>query len=134
MTDPCGTGGVVRDFDRLGDQAGRHHRRKQKDNRGTLRCLVPPGWATPKEDKGADDRADTGADTSAAINALQAEWTLGLRRRITRLDVWKQLPSGVQQDVTLRIDGDDPCEPRIAISRHRNGTREWGGSRFCRMV
>ena len=45
----------------------RHRWRKQKDNRGTLRCLVPPEWATGK-DKGADD----GADTSAAINALQA--------------------------------------------------------------
>jgi hypothetical protein len=41
------------------------------------------------------------------------------------LDVWKQLPSGVQQGVTLGIDGDDPCEPRIAIFRRRNGTREW---------
>ena len=50
----------------------RHHWRKPKDNHGTLRCLVPPEWATPKPDKGADDRADTGADTSAAINSLQA--------------------------------------------------------------
>ena len=50
----------------------RHHWRKPKDNHGILRCLVPPEWATPKPDKGADDRADTGADTSAAINSLQA--------------------------------------------------------------
>ena len=49
----------------------RHRWRKQKDNRGTLRCLVPPEWATGK-DKRVDDGADAGADTSAAINALQA--------------------------------------------------------------
>ena len=48
----------------------RHHWRKQKDNRGTVRCLVPPEWSTPKRDKGADARADVGADARADISGV----------------------------------------------------------------
>ena len=48
----------------------RHHWRKQKDNRGTLRCLVPPEWSIPKRDKGVDDRADLGADARADISGI----------------------------------------------------------------
>ena len=35
---------------------------QQKDNRGTVRCLVPPEWANPKAEAQAFLSADEGAD------------------------------------------------------------------------
>jgi hypothetical protein len=43
----------------------RHRWRRQKDNRGTLRILVPPDWAVGRDrgtDKGTDQGMDTGTD------------------------------------------------------------------------
>jgi hypothetical protein len=53
----------------------RHHWRKQKDNRGTLRCLVPADFIGPQPGVRADTRtvarADAGADLSAVSQAYQ---------------------------------------------------------------
>jgi hypothetical protein len=54
----------------------RHRWRKQKDNRGTLRCLVPTEFTNPNRDTGAVAAADGGVDASAAIAALQAAVTM----------------------------------------------------------
>jgi hypothetical protein len=44
---------------------GRHGWRKQKDNRGTLRILVPPDWAKAPN-KGTDSATNTGTERGAA--------------------------------------------------------------------
>jgi hypothetical protein len=54
----------------------RHRWRKQKDNRGTLRCLVPTEFTNPSRDTRAVTTADGGVDASAAIAALQAAVTM----------------------------------------------------------
>jgi hypothetical protein len=58
----------------------RHRWRKQKDNRGTLRCLVPADFIGPQPSLRAVSRADAGveagADLSAAIATLQSAVTL----------------------------------------------------------
>jgi hypothetical protein len=40
-------------------------------------------------------------------------------------DVCEQLPRQLKLDVKLAIDGDDPCEPRVAIFTCRSDGREW---------
>jgi hypothetical protein len=68
----------------------RHRWRKQKDNRGTLRCLVPTEFTNPKPDTGAVAAADGRADASTAIAALQAAVTMlgdQLTHERTRADV-----------------------------------------------
>jgi hypothetical protein len=58
----------------------RHRWRKQRDNRGTVRCLVPIEFIGPQASIGADagavSRAEPRADLSAAIATLQAALTL----------------------------------------------------------
>jgi len=54
----------------------RHHWRKQRDNHGTLRCLVPADFIGPPPDLRADARADGRADLSAVITTLQAAVSL----------------------------------------------------------
>jgi chromosome segregation ATPase len=60
---------AVRGIDRTSalKLALRHKWRKQTDNRGTVRVLVPTDWAAP-----ADKRAAAGAEMSTAITALEA--------------------------------------------------------------
>jgi hypothetical protein len=60
----------------------RHQWRRQKDNRGVLRILVPAEWATSKDrgtdeatDKGPDTGTDEGTDIAHAISALQGALT-----------------------------------------------------------
>jgi chromosome condensin MukBEF ATPase and DNA-binding subunit MukB len=68
----------------------RHRWRKQKDNRGTLRCYVPSEFTNPNRDTGAVTTADGGVDASAAIAALQAAVTMlgdQLSHERTRADV-----------------------------------------------
>jgi hypothetical protein len=68
----------------------RHRWRKQKDNRGTLRCLVPMEFTNPKQDTGAVTTADGGVDAPAAVAALQAAVTMlgdQLSHERTRADV-----------------------------------------------
>ena len=45
--------------------------RRQKDNQGILRILVPAEWADPSQDKSADDTVDSPPDMSQTINALE---------------------------------------------------------------
>ena len=52
----------------------RHGWRKQKDNRGTLRCYVPAEFVAPKKDTRAVMAG--GAEASAAIAALQSAVTM----------------------------------------------------------
>jgi hypothetical protein len=56
----------------------RHRWRRQKDNRGVLRILVPAEWAVSRDkgtdeaaDKGTDTGTDEGTDIARAISALQ---------------------------------------------------------------
>jgi hypothetical protein len=75
----------------------RHRWRKQKDNRGTLRCLVPADFIGPQPSLRADtravsraDAAETGADLSAVIATLQTAVTLlgdQLAHERTRADI-----------------------------------------------
>ena len=65
----------IRDIDRHSavKVVTRHRWRRQKDNRGVLRILVPPEWAVSR-DKGTDQGTDTGTDMpvlQAAITSLQ---------------------------------------------------------------
>jgi hypothetical protein len=46
---------------------------RQKDNRGTVRILVPPEWADPSRDPPQDVSLDLSPDMSGTINALEAE-------------------------------------------------------------
>ena len=45
--------------------------RRQKDNQGVLRILVPGDWADPSGDKSPDDTMDSPPDISQAISALE---------------------------------------------------------------
>jgi len=45
--------------------------RRQKDNQGVLRILVPSEWADPSQDKSVDDTVDSPPDMSQAISALE---------------------------------------------------------------
>src|ERR1700722_18644029 len=62
----------------------RHRWRRQKDNRGVLRILVPLEWSAQRDkdrgidtvtDKGIDEGTDMGTDMSRAIITLQAAVT-----------------------------------------------------------
>ncbi len=67
----------------------RHGWRKQKDNRGTVRCLVPPEWASPKDTQAmasADERADTGADKSSEISFLRGAYEAALEAKKAQID------------------------------------------------
>ncbi len=71
----------------------RHGWRKQKDNRGTVRCLVPPEWISPKRDiqaiTSADERADVGADTgadkSSEVSFLRSAYETALEANTARI-------------------------------------------------
>ena len=70
----------IRDIDRhsAAKLVTRHRWRRQKDNRGVLRILVPPEWAVSR-DKGTDQ--GTGTDMpklQAAITSLQAAFEVAL--------------------------------------------------------
>ena len=84
----------------------RHRWRKQKDNRGTLRCLVPPEWATGK-DKRADEGSDTGADTSAAINALQAAMDTLLEAKDSLLEAKDSEIAGLKEAFEIALSAKD---------------------------
>jgi hypothetical protein len=45
--------------------------RRQKDNQGTVRVLVPAEWADPSHDKAQDDATDSAPDVAQAIGALE---------------------------------------------------------------
>ena len=73
----------------------RHGWRKQKDNRGLVRCLVPPEWTSSKRDMqaadlSADERAavgaDTGADKSSEISLLRSVYETALEATTARVD------------------------------------------------
>jgi hypothetical protein len=67
----------------------RHGWRKQKDNRGTVRCLVPPEWTNPKDTAAiasVDERADVGADKSFEISSLQSAYEAALRAKQAQID------------------------------------------------
>jgi len=73
----------------------RHGWRKQKDNRGLVRCLVPPEWTSAKRDMqaadlSADERAavgaDTGADKSSEISLLRSVYETALEATTARVD------------------------------------------------
>jgi hypothetical protein len=49
----------------------RHHWRRQRDNEGRVRALVPAAWATPETPVERDREPDSTADISRAISALQ---------------------------------------------------------------
>ena len=61
--------------------------RRQKDNQGTVRILVPPEWADssrePSPDPSRDPSLDTSADTPQTINALERE-AAALRETVNR--------------------------------------------------
>jgi hypothetical protein len=69
----------------------RHRWRRQKDNRGVLRILVPAEW-TASRDKGTDIATDRGTDTAAfetalaAIEAAHASEVTALRERLDAAD------------------------------------------------
>jgi len=68
----------------------RHGWRKQKDNRGTVRCLVPPEWINPKGDRqadtSADERVDIGADKSPEISFLRGAYEAALEANRAQID------------------------------------------------
>jgi hypothetical protein len=68
----------------------RHGWRKQKDNRGTVRCLVPPDWINLKGDRqvgtSADERADVGADKSSEISFLRGAYEAALEANKAQID------------------------------------------------
>jgi hypothetical protein len=66
----------IRDIDRHSavKLVTRHRWRRQKDNRGILRILVPPEWAASR-DKGTDKGTDPGTDRGTDIPTLQAAIT-----------------------------------------------------------
>jgi hypothetical protein len=68
----------------------RHGWRKQKDNRGMVRCLVPPEWINPKGDRqtdtSADERADIGADKSSEISFLRGAYETALEANKAQID------------------------------------------------
>lgn len=75
----------------------RHRWRKQKDNRGTLRCLVPTEFASPQRDTGAVTAAEGGAEASTAIAALEAAVRLlgdQLSHERTRADTVREAHAG----------------------------------------
>ena len=68
----------------------RHGWRKQKDNRGTVRCLVPPEWINPKGDRqadtSADERVDIRADKSSEISFLRGAYEAALEANRAQID------------------------------------------------
>lgn len=68
----------------------RHGWRKQKDNRGTVRCLVPPEWINSQGDRqagtSADERADVGADKSSEISVLRGAYEAALEANKAQID------------------------------------------------
>ena len=72
----------------------RHGWRKQKDNRGLVRCLVPPEWtsskrdmqADPSADERADAGADVGADKSSEVSLLRSVYETALEATTARVD------------------------------------------------
>ena len=74
----------------------RHRWRRQKDNRGVLRILVPSEWAAPKDkgtNRGTDQGTDMGSDMSRVVNALEAsvssltERALAAEKRADRAEI-----------------------------------------------
>lgn len=63
----------------------RHGWRKQKDNRGAVRCLVPPEFANARKDSRVDRTsgagADAGADKSSEISVLQFAYHAALEAK-----------------------------------------------------
>ena len=94
----------------------RHRWRKQKDNRGTLRCLVPPEWATGKDKR--DDGADAGADTSAAINALQAAMDTLLEAKDSEI-------AGLKEAFEIALSAKDSEIASACVSNSSAGWRIW---------
>jgi chromosome segregation ATPase len=93
VADLCGTGGDPRDRSTQRRQAGhpaklvtRHRWRRQKDNRGVLRILVPTDWATSK-DKGTDRATDTAPDLGTDRNERIAQAEARVDEANKRADV-----------------------------------------------
>ena len=124
MADPCGTGGVARYLDRLGDQAGPASPLEEAEGQPwhpPLSCPSPE-WAT-----GKDKRADEGADTSAAINALQAAMDTLLEAKDSEI-------AGLKEDFEVGC-GQGRRDGRLALSNSSAGWRIWmpsaGGRTSC---
>ena len=78
----------------------RHGWRKQKDNRGAVRCLVPPEFASAKSlgvDRVAAAGADAGADNSSEISVLQSAYHAALEAKDGEIAALKGQISALSQ-------------------------------------
>jgi hypothetical protein len=88
----------------------RHRWRKQKDNRGLVRCLVPPEWTSPKRDiqadLSADERADAGADTgadkSSEISLVRSVYETALEATTARADALQGQVEALKGEIALQ--------------------------------
>jgi hypothetical protein len=84
----------------------RHGWRKQRDNRGLVRCLVPPEWTSPRSDMqanpSADERADVGADKSPEISLLRSLYETALEATTARVDALRGQIEALKGEIALQ--------------------------------